>query len=34
MSAFRVLVNNPLQESFDITFMEMKKTVKTLIVYF
>ena len=35
-SALRALVNNPFYESFDTTFMEIKKkkTVKTLIVFF
>ena len=33
-SAFKVLVNNQFYEIFDITFIEMKKAVKTLIVFF
>ena len=33
-SIFRTLIKNPIKESFDITFMENKKFVKTLITFF
>ena len=34
-SAFKILVNNPFQESFDITFMKKKKkTIKILITFY
>ena len=34
MSVPMALINSPIIESFDITFMENKKIVKTLIVFF
>ena len=34
-SVFKILVNNPFQESFDITFMKKKKkTIKILITFY
>ena len=33
-SALRVLVKNPVKESFDTTFMGNEKAVKTLIAFF
>ena len=33
-NAFRVLVNNLFQESFDIIFMGNEKNIKTLIAFF
>ena len=33
-SIFRTLIKNPIKKSFDITFMENKKFVKTLITFF
>ena len=33
-SALRVLVKNPVKESFDTTFMGYEKAVKTLIAFF
>ena len=33
-SVFRVLVNNPLYESFDTTFMENKKNCQNINIFF
>ena len=33
-SIFRTVIKNPIKKSFDITFMENKKFVKTLITFF
>ena len=32
-SAFRAIVNNPFEESFDTTFMRNEKNVKTLLFF-
>ena len=34
MSVLKILVKNPVKENFDITFIEMKNAIKTLIVFF
>ena len=33
MSVLKVLVKNPVKENVDITFIEMKNAIKTLIVF-
>ena len=33
-SVLRTLIKNPIKKNFDITFMENKKFVKTLITFF